>query len=176
MTSRDSLYLASRLRPISTWVPFDLVVHRLADVVQETGPLGHVHVGAELGGHDPGQVRHLDGVLQDVLAVAGPELQPAQELDQLRVQAVYARLEGGLLALFADRWLSTSFCALSTISSMRAGWMRPSATSFFRAIRAISRRIGIEARKDDRLGRVVDDQVDPGRASRACGCCAPRGR
>src|SRR5690606_26013302 len=82
--------------------PLHLVVDRLADVVQESGPLGHVDVRTQLRGHNPREVGHLDAVLQDVLAVAGAELQPSQELDQLRMQAVYPCLEGGLLALFPD--------------------------------------------------------------------------
>jgi len=37
---------------------------------------------------------------------------------------------------------STSFCAFSTISSILAGWIRPSTISFSSAILATSRRIG----------------------------------
>ena len=38
--------------------------------------------------------------------------------------------------------VSTSFWAFSTISSILAGWIRPSTINFSRAIRATSRRIG----------------------------------
>jgi hypothetical protein len=40
--------------------------------------------------------------------------------------------------------LSTSFSAFFTTSSMRVGWMRPSATSAPIASRAISRRTGLK--------------------------------
>ena len=60
--------------------------------------LASVDVGAQLGGHDAGQMRDLDGVLEHVLAVAGAVLQPAEQLDELGVQAVDAGLEGRLLA------------------------------------------------------------------------------
>ena len=40
---------------------------------------------------------------------------------------------------------STCFFTLATTSSMRAGWMRPSATSWWRARRQISRRTGSKA-------------------------------
>ena len=54
---------------------------------------------------------------------------------------------------------SISCCAFSTSFSMRAGWMRPSATSLLSAMRATSRRTGSIAADDDRFGRVVHDQV-----------------
>ena len=40
---------------------------------------------------------------------------------------------------------STCFCTLATTSSIRAGWIRPSATSWCSARRAISRRTGSKA-------------------------------
>ena len=43
---------------------------RLADVVQETGALGQGNVHAQLSGQQPGDMRHLDGVVEHVLAVA----------------------------------------------------------------------------------------------------------
>ena len=58
---------------------------------------------------------------------------------------------------------SISAFTFSTTSSMRAGWMRPSAMSRSIACLAISRRYGIEAREDDCAGRVVDDEIDAGR-------------
>ena len=45
---------------------------------------------------------------------------------------------------------------------MRAGWMRPSASSFSSVIRAISRRTPSNADSTTALGRVVDDEVDAG--------------
>ncbi len=46
---------------------FDLVVHGLADVVQETCALGFLFVQAELSGHDATQERDFHGVLEYVL-------------------------------------------------------------------------------------------------------------
>ena len=45
---------------------------------------------------------------------------------------------------------------------MRAGWMRPSASSFSSVRRAISRRTPSKPDSTHRAGRVVDDEVDPG--------------
>ena len=57
---------------------------------------------------------------------------------------------------------SISLLVLATISSIRAGWMRPSWTSFSRLIRATSRRTRSKETTND-AGRVVDDHVDAGR-------------
>jgi len=38
--------------------PLDLVVHGLADVVEQAGPLGPLDVEAEFRGHHAGQGRH----------------------------------------------------------------------------------------------------------------------
>ena len=57
----------------------DLVVDGLADVVQQAAHLGDLDVGADLGGDDRRQVAGLDDVVEHVLAVAGPELEPAEE-------------------------------------------------------------------------------------------------
>ena len=48
------------------------------------------------------------------------------------------------------------------LSSMRAGWLRPSAMRFSIVMRPISRRTGLEARDGHALRRVVDDQIRAG--------------
>src|SRR5699024_9775946 len=58
-----------------------LAVDRFAYVVKQTGAARHRLVDAELGGDYAAQVRHLHGVLQDVLREAGAELHAPQELD-----------------------------------------------------------------------------------------------
>jgi len=60
----------------------DLPVHALADVVEEAGAAGEGRVVAELGGEDAGDVGDLDRVGEDVLAVGGAEVKPAEELDE----------------------------------------------------------------------------------------------
>src|SRR5690606_32419910 len=80
----------------------DLVVHRLADVVQQTAHLGDLDVGAKLGGKHARQPRCLDGMGKLLLPVAGAELEPPQHLDHLAVQAAHARVVCRTLALFLD--------------------------------------------------------------------------
>ena len=62
---------------------FHVVVGRLADVVQQAGAAGEVAVEADLLGHHAGEERDFDRVPQHVLAVAGAEVQPAEQVDDL---------------------------------------------------------------------------------------------
>ena len=48
-----------------------LVVHGLPQVVEQPGPFRGLDVHAQLRRHHAGNVAHLHGVLEDVLAVAG---------------------------------------------------------------------------------------------------------
>ena len=80
----------------------DLVGDRLADVVQQRRPARGLDRGAEFVGHQRRELRALDQVVEDVLAVAGAEAQLAEQAQQLRVEAVDAGLERRLLALLGD--------------------------------------------------------------------------
>ena len=55
-----------------------LVVQGLADVVEQSRPLGGVDVQSQLRGHEARDVADLDGVLEDVLPVAGAVMEAAQ--------------------------------------------------------------------------------------------------
>ena len=79
-----------------------LVVDRLAQVVQQAGALRRDGVQTQLGGHDAGEVGHLQRVVQHVLAVRGAVAQAAQRAHELGVQVVDAGVERGLLARFLD--------------------------------------------------------------------------
>ncbi len=78
-----------------------LAVDRLADVVQERGAHGDVRVEADLPGHDAGEPRDFGRVRQHVLAVAGAELQPSHQPEDLGVEIVQAELEGDRRAFLA---------------------------------------------------------------------------
>ena len=77
---------------------FDLVRHRLAEVVQHRGALGRLDARAELGRHDPGEVHDLERVAEHVLPVARPVAQAAEDLHELLVERAAVRLEDRLLA------------------------------------------------------------------------------
>ena len=75
-----------------------VVGQHLAHVVQQPAPLGELHVEVQLRRHHPGEPGDFLRVLVDVLAVGGAVAHPADQLDQLGVEAVDAGVVGGLLA------------------------------------------------------------------------------
>src|SRR5215213_10322650 len=139
----------------------DLVGEGLADVVEEPAALGQGHVHAQLGGHDPGQVGGLDQVAEHVLAVGGPVLEPAQDADQFGVQVGDADLQAGVLAGPAD--LALDLLAGPVVGFLDAG--RVDAAVGDQLLQGEAADLApdrVEAGQQDRLGGVVDDQVDAG--------------
>jgi hypothetical protein len=139
---------------------FHLMIERLPDVMKQTGTFRQCNVFSQFSRHKPGQVRHFHGVLEHVLAIACTKLQTSQDLDQIRVQAVNANLERGLLAIFTDALVH--FLAGFLHHFFNAGRMDPSVSN-----QLLQRGAGdlaadrVKARQDDGFRRIVDDQVNP---------------
>jgi hypothetical protein len=55
--------LAGEIDADGDMAALDLVIDRLAEIVQQSGALGLHRVEAQFGGHRAGQQRHLDRVL-----------------------------------------------------------------------------------------------------------------
>ena len=89
----------------------------------------------------PGQVGDLDRVLQHVLRVAGAELEPAEVVEQLLVQARRRSPPGRRPGRAGGCAAPSPPASRLTISSIRVGWIRPSWISFSSASLAISRRM-----------------------------------
>ena len=142
--------------------PFLLVRQRLPDVVEEAAALGELHVGPDLGRHHAGQPRHLLRVLEAVLAVRGAVSQPTDHPDELRVQPVHPDLEARPLALFLQVLLHLLLDLVHDLFD--PGRVDPAVRD-----EALERQLGdlpsqgIVARDDDRLRRVVHDEVHAGR-------------
>src|SRR6056297_413485 len=138
-----------------------LAIDRLADVVHQARAPRHRLVEAQLRRDDARQVRHLDGVLEDVLAVAGAEVHPAEELQQPRLDPDHVRLERGFLAALADVGLHVLLGLVHDLLDPRG--VDPSVLD-----QLVQRQPGdlapqrVEAGQQHRLGGVVDDQVDAG--------------
>ena len=81
----------------------ELAVRRLADVVQQARALGEVGVEADLAREHRGDERRLHRVVEHVLVVGKAEFQPAEQLDDLVVQAVDVELRHRLLARLRGR-------------------------------------------------------------------------
>ncbi len=137
----------------------DLVVDRLAHVVEQAAHLGRLHVEAQLGGDDGRQAARLDGVDEHVLAVAGAVLEAAQELDDLRGQGRNAGVVDGLLAGLAHHEvdlrtsLGDDLLDASGVDAAVGHELGQGQAGDLAADR-------VEGADDDRLGGVVDDQVD----------------
>lgn len=136
-----------------------LVVDGLADIVQQACALGGVNIRAQLGGHHARKVRDLDGVLQDVLAVTRAVMQAAEHLHKLGVQAADAGLQHGALALRLDDGVHLAAGLVDHLFNVRGMDAAVGDELFERQARNFAAH-GLEARDGDRLGRVVDDEVD----------------
>ena len=88
---------------------FHFVIHTLAQIVQQARALGSLYVSPQLRGHHARQLRHLNGVAQHILAVAGTVMQAAQHFHQLRVQPAHAGFKGGALAFGFDNGIHFTF-------------------------------------------------------------------
>ena len=130
--------------------------------MEERGADGDVRAEAELARHDAGEERDLLRVVQDVLAVAGAELQPAHQLEHVGMQVVQPQLERRRLAVLADGVVHLAADFLDDLLDARRMDAAVGDQPLDRPPRDLAPE-GIEAREDDRAGRVVDDQVDAGR-------------
>ena len=81
---------------------FHLVIDGLSNVMQKPGSLRQPDIDSNLRSKQTGKMRHLNGVLQRILTVAGSELHSSQQLYQLRMNAVYTYLKASLIAGFTD--------------------------------------------------------------------------
>ena len=97
----------------------NLVVERLADIMQQTGTAGQLDIDTQLAGHQASQPGHFQRMAQHILAEAGAVLQTANELDQVGMQAVNAQLHNGFVALALH--LNFQFAAALVDSLLDAG-------------------------------------------------------
>src|SRR5690606_37488911 len=142
---------------------FHLVVHSLANIMEQSGPAGNRHVGPQLHGHEAGQVGDLLGVLEDVLAVAGPEVETPQQVDQFGVEPVHPHVVHGLLTRFADALLHFPFGLL--VHLLDAGRVNaPVGHQLGQGDAGLLPADGVEAGQHHGLGRIIDDQVNAGQS------------
>ena len=119
-------------------------------------------IQTELRGQRRRDVGRFHEVLQHVLAVARPVLEPAEELDHLRVDVRDPDLGHRVLAGPADALIDLREGPLVHL-------LDPSGVDPAVLHELLEREAGglatdgIEAAEDDGLGRVVDDQVHAGR-------------
>jgi hypothetical protein len=154
--------LARQLPADDRVAALDLVAYRLADVVQEPRPPGHAHVQPELARHQPGDVAALDRVLEHVLRVTVAVAQLPEQLGELGVGPRQPELVERLVGRLAHGALDLGLRLGHHLFDAR----RVDAPVGHQLLERQPRHLAphrVEARDDDGLGRVVDDEVDAGR-------------
>ena len=68
----------SQCRPDMMVLTLYPVGYRLTHIMEQGSRLTDAHIGADLFGDHPGQLSHLDRMLEDILPIAGTKLQLAQ--------------------------------------------------------------------------------------------------
>src|SRR5947209_6680692 len=154
--------LAGDLRADDGVAALDLVGERLADVVQHGASLHQHRVEPELARHHPGDVRRLDQMLEDVLAVRRPVAQLSEQRDELGMHVGQTDLDDRVLTSADAELLDLGLAALvdlfDPVRMDAAVENQPlqSQPAHFAEYR-------IEAGEQHRFRGVVDDQVDAGR-------------
>ena len=133
----------------------------LSDVVQEGAALGDVPVDADLGGEHAGDDGDFLGMREDILSIAGPEMQPPEGLDEFRRHVVQSQIEDDLLAFL--EYLLGDLARHFLDDFLDAGGMDAPVRD--EALEGHPRDLAphrIETGDDHSLGRVVYDDVDAG--------------
>lgn len=139
----------------------DIMVDGLSEVMKQTGTLGGHDVDTKLGGHDSAQLGNLERMLQDVLPEGGTIAQSAQGSDDLRMQVMDPRIEGGLFARFANALVNEiGGLVVHLLDARRMDTAICDEVLQRNASGLATNRI--EAGQHDRLGRIVDDEIDAG--------------
>ena len=157
--------------PICGWPPSGLVVHRLADVVQQAAAAGERAVEAELVGDHLREVRDLQQCSQHVLPVARAVAEPAEHRDDRLGDVRQVRFLHRFLADLEQ--LLVHLLAGGGDDFLDAGGM--DAAVLHEPFEADPRDLaahGVEAAHDDHAGRVVDDHVHAGRLLEAADVAA----
>ena len=137
----------------------DLLRQCLADIVEQTRSLGEHAVRADLVGEDAGEQGDLDGVLEDVLTVARSVFQSAEEFYHLGRETVNARLERRFFTGLFDRGVNFFARAFDHLF-YPCGMDTAVLDQFFERDPRDLAADRVEAGDRDRLGSVVDDEID----------------
>ena len=135
------------------------MVDGLADVVEQAAHLRDLDVATDLGRDDGREMARLDDVVEHVLPVAGPELEPPKQFDQVGGEARHAGLVRGRLAGLAHHELDLGARLRHDLLDP-AGVDAPVGDELGQGHARDLAAHRVEPAEDDRLGGVVDDQVD----------------
>ena len=138
--------------------PLFLVADSLPDVVEERPSFGECHVQPQLCRHRPADIGGLSGMVQIVLSVTGPVLQPPQDLHELGVEIRQTEFKDDLLRFFDHEFINVGFHLLDDFFDARRVNPPIVHQPFQRDLGYFSTE-GIEARENHRLRRLVNNQI-----------------
>ena len=158
---RAFLVLLRKLHTKSHMAPFHLVIHGLSQIMEQSGTLGEGHVLSQFSGDQSAKMRHLNGVIEHVLSVAGTVFLPAQQLDDFRMESMHSCFKGCPFALLLDGLLHLPAGLVHHIVDM--GGLNPSVRDeLFQRNSGDFPADRIKAGEGNGLRSIVDDQVHAG--------------
>ena len=151
------------------------MVNCLADIVQQTCTAGRHRVNAQLRCQNSGNMRHLNGVHEDILTIACTVTQSAKQLDKLRVQTVYPCFKGRAFALTLDDLVNfpTGFFH----HFLNAGRVNPAIGNqlFERHSRNLAAN-GVKRRERNGFWCIINNEIHTGQRFNVPGYCGLRDR
>ena len=168
VVSLDSVYdlralaiTTGKIRADNGMRPLNLMVDRLADVMEKTSALGKRRVETELGGHDAAKLRNLLGVREDILSKGGAIAKGTKSLYDLRVKVVDPGVKGCLLAGLLNPLPHESLRLL--VHLLDAGGVNAAiCNQVFKSDASRLAANGLEAGEKHRLRRIVNHERNAG--------------
>ena len=142
---------------------FHLAVNCLADVMQQTGTLCLCCIDAQFSGKNTGDMGNLNGMLQDILSITGAVTHAAQQLNQLRMQAMDAGLQNGTFTFLLDDLFHLAAALFDHFFD--AGRMNPSVNNQLFQCQACNFTANrIKAGQRDCLRRIINNEINTGQS------------
>ena len=140
---------------------FFFVTDGFSDVVQQRPPSRQLHIETKLRSHDAANVCGFTRMIEIVLSIACPVLEPPEHLDQLRVKVREPQLKDDFLGLIIHELIDIDFDFLDDLLDPRRMDTPVMHQPFERDLCDLATQ-RIEARHDDGFRCLINNQVDPG--------------
>src|SRR5262249_49897455 len=132
-------------------------------VMEKGTGLGNSNISTDFARDHARQVRHFDGVGEDILRIARAEVETAEDSEKLRIKIVHFKRERCFLALllnnfidalarFLDRLFDLSWLDAAVSNQMLECFLRHGAANW------------VERGKSNRVWRIINDHFDACRA------------
>src|SRR4029079_946841 len=140
---------------------FLFVTDGFPDVMQQGPSPRQLHIETKLRSHDAANVGGFTRMIQIILSIARPVLEPTEHLDQLWVKIRESQLKDDFLGLVIHELIDIDFDFLDDFLDSRRMDAPVMHQPFKRDLGNFSTE-RIETRYNDGFRRLIDNQVDPG--------------